>query len=594
MDPESGSQQATSGPITPRATDAGENAAVDLSTSSERGDQRQELQEVRAEPRPAGDAGGGRRPAEPRPTSTREAEPQAPAAPTLRLACELALSYLETLPSRPVGEQATLAELRARLGAPLGEEGVEPAAVLRDLAAGADPGLIGIAGPRYFGFVIGGSLPAALAADWLTSDLGPERRPLRLSPAAAVVEEIAAAWLLDLLGLPRRRQRRLRHRLPDGPRHRARRRPPRAPGAGRLGRRERRPGRRAAAARHGRRAGPRHDLPRAAAARPRHARDRAGRSPTARAGWSPRRSRGARPRRGAPTIVCAQAGNVNSGAFDPLGAIAALHAGTAPGCTSTARSACGRRPARGCGPSSPASSWPTPGRPTRTSGSTSPTTRASPSSRDPEAHRAAMTRRGLPDRGRAARRDPPDWTPEFSRRARGFAIYAALRSLGRAASPSWSIAAATTRGASPRSGRRARGRGPQRGRAEPGAGALPRPADGGSADDLTRAVIRRVQAAGSAGWEAPLARHGRDAHLGLQLVDDGGRRRAVAAAILTAAHEERGRPPAWLAERAEPDSVIAVPSLPGSLAPRLPGSEEGDDDDDVDASREGTDFPCAP
>src|SRR5258708_6065116 len=97
------------------------------------------------------------------------AGPQAPAAPTLRLACGLALSYLDTVSSRPVGEQATLAELRARLGAPLGEEGVEPAAVLRELAAGAEPGLIGSAGPRYFGFVIGGSLPAALGADWLTS-----------------------------------------------------------------------------------------------------------------------------------------------------------------------------------------------------------------------------------------------------------------------------------------------------------------------------------------------------------------------------------------------------------------------------------------
>src|SRR5260370_396432 len=127
---------------------------------------------------------------------------QAPAAPTLRLACELALSYLETLPSRPVGEQATLAELRARLGAPLGEEGVEPAAVLRELAAGAEPGLIASAGPRYFGFVIGGSLPAALGADWLTSAWDQNPGLYAVSPAAAVVEEIAAAWILDLLGLP--------------------------------------------------------------------------------------------------------------------------------------------------------------------------------------------------------------------------------------------------------------------------------------------------------------------------------------------------------------------------------------------------------
>src|SRR5260370_41474378 len=110
---------------------------------------------------------------------------QAPAAPTLRLACELALSYLETLPSRPVGEQATLAELRARLGAPLGEEGVEPAAVLRELAAGAEPGLIASAGPRYFGFVIRGSLPAALGAGLLTRPRGQQPRPYPVSPAPA-------------------------------------------------------------------------------------------------------------------------------------------------------------------------------------------------------------------------------------------------------------------------------------------------------------------------------------------------------------------------------------------------------------------------
>jgi glutamate/tyrosine decarboxylase-like PLP-dependent enzyme len=121
---------------------------------------------------------------------------------TLRTACELALGYLESLPGRPVGEQATLAELRARLGAPLAEGGQEPAAVLRELAAGAEPGLMGSAGPRYFGFVIGGSLPAGLGADWLTSTWDQNPGLYAVSPAAAVVEEVAAGWLLDLLGLP--------------------------------------------------------------------------------------------------------------------------------------------------------------------------------------------------------------------------------------------------------------------------------------------------------------------------------------------------------------------------------------------------------
>src|ERR1700726_3152505 len=152
---------------------------MDVSTSSERGDQLQKLQE---EPRPAGDERGGGRRGEPRPSSPRAAEPQAPAAPTLRLACELALSYLETLPSRPVGEQTTLADLRARLGVPLGEEGVEPATVLRDLAAGAEPGLIGSAGPRYFGFVIGGRPAAPPRAGPRTPPPGPNPRPLPRPP----------------------------------------------------------------------------------------------------------------------------------------------------------------------------------------------------------------------------------------------------------------------------------------------------------------------------------------------------------------------------------------------------------------------------
>src|ERR1700680_3634632 len=84
MDPESGSQQAASGLITPRVTDSGENAAMDPSTSSERGDKHQGLRE---DPRPPGKERGSRRPAEPRPPSPLEVEPQAPAAPTLRLAC---------------------------------------------------------------------------------------------------------------------------------------------------------------------------------------------------------------------------------------------------------------------------------------------------------------------------------------------------------------------------------------------------------------------------------------------------------------------------------------------------------------------------
>jgi len=82
---------------------------------------------------------------------------------------DLARHFLESLPHRPVGARADLTSLRRALGGPLPAEGADPADVVEHLAAAADSGLVASAGPRYFGFVIGGSLPAALAADWLAS-----------------------------------------------------------------------------------------------------------------------------------------------------------------------------------------------------------------------------------------------------------------------------------------------------------------------------------------------------------------------------------------------------------------------------------------
>ena len=89
-----------------------------------------------------------------------------------------------------------------RLGGPLPRRGTDPLTVIDDLADGVEPGLVAMSGPRYFGFVIGGSHPAALAADWLTSAWDQNAGLYLATPAAAVVEEVAAAWLVELLGLP--------------------------------------------------------------------------------------------------------------------------------------------------------------------------------------------------------------------------------------------------------------------------------------------------------------------------------------------------------------------------------------------------------
>ncbi|HEY7523300.1 MAG TPA: aminotransferase class V-fold PLP-dependent enzyme [Candidatus Limnocylindrales bacterium] len=123
-------------------------------------------------------------------------------ADTLRRAAELAVGYLSTLGDRPVGRPVDAATVRATLDRPLGDEPTDPATVVEELAAAADPGLVASAGPRFFGFVVGGSEPAPLAADWLTSAWDQNAGLYVLSPAAAVAEEVAGRWLIDLLGLP--------------------------------------------------------------------------------------------------------------------------------------------------------------------------------------------------------------------------------------------------------------------------------------------------------------------------------------------------------------------------------------------------------
>jgi glutamate/tyrosine decarboxylase-like PLP-dependent enzyme len=113
-----------------------------------------------------------------------------------------ARAYLATLDAAPVATTVSRQELLSRLDVPLTREGVEADLIVDELAAAVEGGLIGSVGGRFFAWVIGGALPSAVATEWLMSAWDQNAANYATSPASSVVEEVAGQWLLDVLRLP--------------------------------------------------------------------------------------------------------------------------------------------------------------------------------------------------------------------------------------------------------------------------------------------------------------------------------------------------------------------------------------------------------
>jgi len=347
----------------------------------------------------------------------------------LDLTADYAATFHQTLGDRPVRAEATYDELVDALGGRLPEAGSEDVQVISELIAAAEPGVVGTQTGRYFGFVIGSALPAAVAADWVATAWDQNAFSVVLSPAAAAAETVAAGWLGDLLGLPAgvasgfvtgaqganttalaaARQRVLAQAGWDVARDGLHGAPPiRVVGGGE---------------RHVTIDRSLRLLGLGTAALELVPADGQGRMRAD----ALRESLASSER---PTIVCAQAGNVNTGAFDPMSEIADaceaagawLHVDGAFGLWAAA-SPRYRHLTEGC---ERADSWATDAH----KWLNVPYDSGVVFCRHPEPHGEAMAV-AASYLQRADGRSPSDWVPESSRRARGFAVWAALRSLGR-------------------------------------------------------------------------------------------------------------------------------------------------------------------
>lgn len=123
-------------------------------------------------------------------------------ADVLSTAARLAAAYLESVAERPVAGRVSRQELLTALGGPLPEASTDAVAVIQELARAADPGIVATVGPRYFGFVTGGAVPVTVAAEWLASAWDQNGAMYVMSPAVAVLEDIVSAWILELLRFP--------------------------------------------------------------------------------------------------------------------------------------------------------------------------------------------------------------------------------------------------------------------------------------------------------------------------------------------------------------------------------------------------------
>ncbi|HEY0373331.1 MAG TPA: pyridoxal-dependent decarboxylase [Amnibacterium sp.] len=110
--------------------------------------------------------------------------------------------WLAAIDGRRVPASGTAEDVIARLGARLPDSPADPADVVDRLAAAVEPGLMASGSGRFYGWVMGGALPAALGADWLVSAWDQNAGMRDATPGVVAAEEIAGAWLLDLLGLP--------------------------------------------------------------------------------------------------------------------------------------------------------------------------------------------------------------------------------------------------------------------------------------------------------------------------------------------------------------------------------------------------------